>query len=460
MSEAKMIVGDGDLNYDLKDSLTDALKEVLAKHFPPEKAKGLERRYANKVACEFLSYFDEGAKYAKSGCTLAELAAEEDGEDPDALFDNDFLNKGGTGMLMAPSGVGKSVVAVQMAYSWALGRSAFGIRPKKPLKIAIFGTEDDRRTIKKFIRNMERGYKELCGWTDEEVKIATQNINVYFDDLEYDQEFLKQLVGVQRAKIESDKEPFDLIIINPLNGFTDVDIANNHELKRFTRFGLDRFAKGKLEGMPLKTALFIIHHTVKPPQMQFRGSFGKDQYAQYVGAGGHDLMGWTRFSLTLVPDTKVRDRFWLVAGKGGGMLNWKTPEKAGTLPMKVIKHQPKGEDEKEFLFWSEEPWSNVYPDYVETKGANDAESYAKILADKVKERPMTKTELRVLARGSVKDRAFAEKVLDHFYKHYRDYGLEEISQNGSGRGKMYCDVSEFEVLSAQNERNLLNFGVK
>ena len=69
--------------------------------------------------------------------------------DPNALvgYNRDrcsrYICRGYGAWLIGPSGIGKSSLTLQMAFSWALGQPIFGIRPVRPLRVLIVQSEND-----------------------------------------------------------------------------------------------------------------------------------------------------------------------------------------------------------------------------------------------------------------------------------------------------------------------------
>ena len=63
--------------------------------------------------------------------------------DPDNVLGNRWLCKGGSCLFVGQSGIGKSSLCMQLAISWGLGRTTFGIRPERPLKSLIVQAEND-----------------------------------------------------------------------------------------------------------------------------------------------------------------------------------------------------------------------------------------------------------------------------------------------------------------------------
>src|SRR6266852_145470 len=63
--------------------------------------------------------------------------------DADNLLGKRFLCVEGGMLFVGPSGIGKSSANVQQDILWSLGRSAFGIRPARPLRILCVQAEND-----------------------------------------------------------------------------------------------------------------------------------------------------------------------------------------------------------------------------------------------------------------------------------------------------------------------------
>ena len=61
-------------------------------------------------------------------------------DNPDALFANGWGRRGHFALLVAPSGVGKSVITTQDIVSWVIGEQGLiGSAPIRPLRIAVGG---------------------------------------------------------------------------------------------------------------------------------------------------------------------------------------------------------------------------------------------------------------------------------------------------------------------------------
>jgi len=66
----------------------------------------------------------------------------------------------------------------------------------------------------------------------------------------------------------------------------------------------------------------LIHHTNKPPSAKERKGWGVDTFAAYSGAGGAELVNWSRAVLTIMPIEKMEGVYVLCAAKRGTRLKW------------------------------------------------------------------------------------------------------------------------------------------
>src|SRR5438046_2042415 len=63
--------------------------------------------------------------------------------DPNEIFKDRWLCRGGISLLVGQTGIGKSTFIMQGSMLWSLGKDAFGIRPARPLRILIIQAEND-----------------------------------------------------------------------------------------------------------------------------------------------------------------------------------------------------------------------------------------------------------------------------------------------------------------------------
>ena len=256
-------------------------------------------------------------------------------DNPNALFDNGWLRKGGAAVVIAPSGVGKSVSQTQMDDCFAVGRDWFGIRPLRPLKIAVYQAEDDATEVADFRNNVRLGL-HANGWRPEQVAEA-EAVPIYHDTTGLaGADFLAYLQYAQ------ERDRADLIIINPLQSFTGCDISKNAELSNFLRVGLNPI----LNNPAAPCGCIIFHHTNKvPTSAKDRKAWLDTNSAAYAGAGGAELTNYVRAVLVIRPH-EVVGYFDLIAAKRGKRLNWKDAQGNPTV-VKTIAHS------EGVMFWRE-----------------------------------------------------------------------------------------------------------
>lgn len=366
----------------------------------------------------------------RSDCIPASeyLKMDLDVDDPDAIFTTDWLRKGGAAMLVSESGTGKSVMALQMALSWAAGKEAFGFKPLRPLKIAIFQTEDDKKKLTKIMHSMKYGFMQLEGWAEEEFMAAVKRVHFRLAHGARGEAFLKKLVETQRSAGMMPDGFYDMVIVNPLQAFTGTDISENAKLTTFIREGLSPILEADRDDemnkyakdMPAKLAFFAVHHTNKTPQNQNqRKEFGRGLGAQYAAAGGAELTNWMRSIISLVMNRPPKP-FSMCMPKGGEDAQWPTPE-GEVHPTRYVRHfdnRNLKKGEMPVLFWLEDGKE------MSVKQIQDPAADAEAMVAEAKERAATwtSTELRDLAED-LYGRDYGRTVLKYIQAHTEQLGI-------------------------------------
>jgi hypothetical protein len=75
----------------------------------------------------------------------------------DSLLGNRFLTRGGSWLVVAQSGIGKSVLCLQGAISFSCGRDLFGLKPAGPLRNLIIQAENNRLDVQEAYRGVIEG---------------------------------------------------------------------------------------------------------------------------------------------------------------------------------------------------------------------------------------------------------------------------------------------------------------
>ena len=339
-------------------------------------------------------------------------------DNPDALFRNGWARRGHFGLLVATSGVGKSVISTQDALMWAMGRPGLvGSPPIRPLRVGIIQAEDDDTEMGWFRENHRIGFAAE-GYDAEELDAAERSVT----------DFSRAFAGVPRSDFCETLDcalaarPQDVVILNPLQSYVDADISKNVELSDFLRTRLDPVLKRR------RVFMLCIHHTNKPPSATDRKGWGEDAMAAYLGAGGAELVNYARSVTVVSPIEKpgAEGFFWLYAAKRGRQCGWKTAEGASTVK-KVIAHS------SDCVHWrvpDAEELARVLGGTAPTaSAAENGVDNARALAEAVKARgKVTRNELRDIAREMF-GRKWADDAASRIKAQPEAFGLrtEEIS---------------------------------
>jgi RecA-family ATPase len=218
--------------------------------------------------------------------TVEQLDAFNVEHDPNTLLGNRWLCKGGSAILVAPSGVGKSSMSIQFAASWAIGRPAFGIAPVRALKILIVQAENDDGDLAEMVRGVRAGLGIDPFATEAEYAQLNRNLVFVRDTTHTGFEFTAAL----RRLIDRHKP--DLVIFDPLLSFIGADISKQEVCSEFLRNWLNPIADAT------GVAWLAIHHTGKPPGKDDRKGWQSADWS-YAGIGSSELTNWARAVMVL-----------------------------------------------------------------------------------------------------------------------------------------------------------------
>lgn len=375
--------------------------------------------------------------------SLGQFRKRQNPEEELSVLGNGWLPAGRAAMLVSMTGTGKSVLAMQFAYAWAVGREAFGIKADRPLKIGIVQTEDDQSDLRLMQESICRGYVECHGWSQADWAAAEENILLLDPENRTGADFARWL---RDAQIEN---RFDLVIVNPFQGVTGFDISDNARLSEFLREHL----ASAIEDERHRCSLFIVHHTNKPPTQQANPGYGVDKNSAYVAAGGAELPNWVRAILTLIPE-KGKNKagsFKLVAAKRGGFLPWQPYDDDSEIRYRTIRHSGEKHGDKPFLFWldgnGEAPPSKTPPSKKNGGFDDDTEHFA----DELRKTPKTLTEARALAKGMFVNVKRATAAYDLVCKSPEKFGLV-CKRAGGSTGKLIGERGKVEKALSERRK--------
>lgn len=268
--------------------LTDILSVVPTLHVcrPPKEFKdvndwvrgGGTQNDLVEVMSSAATYRDPSLPPVKAPLDLLKAMKFDPENDPDCLMGRRYLCRGGSAIWVGSSGVGKSVMSIQAAITFALGLPLFGLEAKRPLRSVIVSAEDDFGDISETIQGVARGMGAEVG--SKMFDTIIENVLVFPDSCPKGLEavgYFEQLVLENKA---------DLLWVNPLLSYFT---GNPNDAKEVGEFC------GALTNMQVKTGVctMLIHHTGKPGDGKTRENWSIEDYS-YVGLGSSVWTNWAR----------------------------------------------------------------------------------------------------------------------------------------------------------------------
>jgi hypothetical protein len=220
---------------------------------------------------------------AAAEMTLDALLSFDAKNDPDCLLGFRYLGRSGGLVIVAPSGVGKSVLSFDLAACAALGRPFFSVKILFPLRVLYVQAEDDlgdvAEAVQGFVKTHRLGEKELA-------QLKTRLRIVRWNDA---------AGGKFLARLEAEFAvwPFDFVIINPLFSFCGCAVSEQEPMSAFLRNGLNPILN------KTRAACVIVHHTNKPLADPKNKGERSNNDLSYSGSGSAELTNWARAYITL-----------------------------------------------------------------------------------------------------------------------------------------------------------------
>ena len=224
----------------------------------------------------------------------------------DILLGERFLCRGGSLIVVAPSGLGKSTLSIQLAILWACGKPAFDIKPSKSLRILIVQSEDDEGDCIEMAAMMDH-----LDLNPAEIELVRKNTELIHCNSLTGPKFVGALSGRLQSALDC-RDSFDLVIINPYSNYLGGDVADTELNLKF----LHELLNPVLE--KFKIAVIPICHSPKTPYMNFN-KFNPWDF-QYAAAGCAAIANWTRSMLVVIPIKAQEKLFKFVAAKRGARI--------------------------------------------------------------------------------------------------------------------------------------------
>ena len=240
--------------------------------------------------------------------------------DPNELLKHRYLCRGGGMLLVGPSGIGKSTLAMQAAIFWAVGRELFGIKPALPLRSLFVQSENDEGDL----AEMRDGVLAGLDFTDEERQMACRNVLLATEDIRTGDDFCSDVIA---PLLEAHKP--DLIWVDPALAFLGGESNSQVDVGKFLRNGINPLIHRH------NCAAVVVHHTNKPVTGSEKPEWHGSDFA-YLGSGSAEWANWPRAVLALraIGSHAI---FELRAGKRGSRLRW-TDENGERLYNRILAH--------------------------------------------------------------------------------------------------------------------------
>lgn len=257
----------------------------------------------------------------------------------DELLKHRFLCQKGGCLLVGPTGIGKSVLALQAATKWSVGKAFAGIEPARPLVIWIIAAEDSEGEIAQQRDGILGGLQQDGILTAEECALARRRVRIVAEVAISGEDFGEWLRGALQNARNADTRP-DLIVIDPALSFLGGDAGAQVDVTRFLRGIITpilvEFGVGAL----------VMHHPGKPaPASHTRNR--ADANLDYLALGSVEWANWPR-SILVLAKTETRGLYVLHAAKGGHKLRWRNPVTNEPVYQRYIAHSSDGR-----IYWRE-----------------------------------------------------------------------------------------------------------
>jgi hypothetical protein len=267
----------------------------------------------------------------------------------DILLGDGFLERGSIFLVVGPSGVGKSSLAMQAGCYWSCGEPAFDLKPPRDLRVVMIQSEDSDNDLAR--QSIILNHLEL-----DRAKIES---NFWIEPLRG--KTGQAAMDAVRSILEQ-RERTDLLITNPLSAYHGGDIVQNKDNALFF-YGqliplLDEF---KIAALPL-------HHKGKPKkQTGAKPQEIEDLLSEvmYDLLGGSVITNAARGILIISPIKNLK-KFKFIIAKRFPESGWETQTQYW-----------KWHDDKEVRLWV--PCSAVEADQAKNTSSKTIEELYKLL---------------------------------------------------------------------------------
>lgn len=301
---------------------------------------------APSQAYEVLKSLSDSAREESSSVTqerwnVSQLLDYDPSQDPNAVIGvhdgttTRYLCKGSGAWLIGQSGIGKSSLAIQQAFTWALGRPFFGITPVRPLRVLIVQNENDQGDCSEATQGVCR---EICK-VEEDIMAVEERARIIRCRGKTGRDFCQWLQDeVMQWKA-------DVVYVDPLLRYAGIDVSRQDQCTHFLNNLLDPMLA--LTGVVLIGA----HHTGKPKSQRETHGWTVYDHA-YSGIGSSELVNWARAITILRVLEEQTGTFDLLLAKRGNRAWAQHPDGSPTTRL-FLRHSTTG------MCWEQVPPDDV-----------------------------------------------------------------------------------------------------
>lgn len=290
------------------------------------------RNYEERMVSESFPYKYHRLDYYSSKSVLEQ-------DDTIELIKHDFMTSKTVSMLYARSGIGKSVLVLQLAMNWAIGNKAFGFEPTMPLRSLFFQWEDQDKRLKTFVSGIESGLM----FSESHMARAGDNIIIPARK-EFIGKTMFDVFGILRSFIILHRP--HIVWLNPITAFFDGDMSSSKEVKVF---------RDNIDMLALEYNVHFVLVTHIPKQQKNRDTNTRfTEIDMYDAFGSSTFTNWPRSMIAIQPSNEIlesdpdRHVYEINVTKGGYDLDWEDVEGQRTTFWK-IGYSDKGEG----IYWKD-----------------------------------------------------------------------------------------------------------
>lgn len=327
----------------------------------------------------------------------------------DCLLGYRFLCTECPWLIIAASGVGKSVLAMQMAILFATGRDLWKLKPHKARKVVLIQAENNFLDLVEPAQSITR----ILGLSETEKADLRKNFRVISDDTHSGEGFVRLLSSI------CDRYKPEIVIVDPLMAYIGGEISKQEVCTKFFRNGINPVIH------KYNIGLIVLHHTGKPRSKDLK-NFEQNTDLEYLGIGSSDITNWARAVSIIMPSQHDKNIYEFKHVKRG--------KRTGSEPVIYLKQ---GRNHKD-IFWylSEKPEKVVKTQKGDGKRSPNANPIYEFLKLETLA-PISKADLvkyvkeKLASQGEPCADSDVKKVLNNVRKTYMVY--DPISQLWTGR---------------------------